>query len=381
MKGFPVSDIAVIGGGIVGSSVAYNAARAGLSVTVIDRGDEGHATAAGAGIISPGVGHRHDRAHNTLMAQAGSYYPRLIAELAEDGELETGYDVVGAILVAMTAEEVPGIDAAYHFAQEALAAGVEGVGEVRRIGSLDAQTLFPPLASVHAALHITGTARIDGRLMRAALQRAAVRRGAVTLQGDATITADAAGRATVQLDGEPLAAEAIVIAAGAWSAPLAQQLNCVLPVAPQRGQIAHLAIPETNTSRWPVVLPFQGHYLLTFPENRVVVGATRETGTGFDYRLTAGGVHEVLSQALRVAPGLSPATLHEVRIGFRPVSADGLPILGRAPGWENVYFATGHGPSGLTLGPHAGAIIVDLIRGEPDAFDLGPYVPERFQES
>lgn len=375
-----MSDVVVIGGGIVGSSVAYNAARAGLSVSLIDRADEGHATAAGAGIIAPGVGHRHEQAHNTLMEQAGAYYPTLIAQLAEDGERETGYDVVGSMLVATNDEEAVHVPRALHFAQAALAAGVQGIGDIAEIDGRQAQSLFPALAHVPAALYLSGTARIDGRLMRAALQRAARRHGATIVSGNATVAPEANGRARVFVDGQPFLSDAMVIAAGAWSAVIADALGFSLPIAPQRGQIAHLELPDSDTSRWPVILPFQGHYLLTFPRHRVVVGATRETDSGFDYRLTAGGVHEVLGQALRVAPGLSVATLNEVRIGFRPLSPDGLPILGRAPGWDNVYVATGHGPSGLTLGPHAGSVVVDLIRGEDVAFGLEPYAPGRFQK-
>ncbi len=374
-------NVVVIGGGIVGSSVAYNAARVGLSVTLIDRADEGHATAAGAGIIAPGVGFQYERAHNTLMAQAGAYYPTLIAQLAEDGEPETGYDVVGSLLVATTDNETEHLSQALRFAQASLAAGVQGIGNVAAIDGQQALSLFPALAQVPAALYISGTARIDGRQMRAALRRAAERHGATFVSGNATVAPVTDGRARVLVDGQPLLADTVVIAAGAWSAEIAKDLHFSLPVAPQRGQIAHLELPEFDTSRWPVVLPFQAHYLLTFPAHRIVVGATRESDSGFDYRLTAGGVHQVLDQALRVAPGLSAATLHEVRIGFRPLSPDGLPILGHVPGWENVYVATGHGPSGLTLGPHAGAVIVDLVRGEPVAFDLAPYAPGRFEDA
>jgi D-amino-acid dehydrogenase len=231
---------------------------------------------------------------------------------------------------------------------------------------------------VPAALHVAETARVDGRLMRAALQRAARRHGASIVRGNAEVVPGDAGRARLFVDGRQSPAENVVVAAGAWSASLAAALGVAIPVYPQRGQIAHLELPETDTSRWPVVLPFQGHYLLTFPRNRVVAGATRENDSGFDYRMTAGGVHEVLGQALRVAPGLQRATLREIRVGFRPATADGLPILGRIPGFTNLFIATGHGPSGLTLGPHAGTLIVDLIRGEAIALDLTPFAVERF---
>ncbi|MGH2618631.1 MAG: NAD(P)/FAD-dependent oxidoreductase [Thermomicrobiales bacterium] len=374
-----MSDVAVIGGGIVGSSVAYHAARAGLKVTLADRSDAGHATAAGAGIVASGIGQRPATAHDALLAKAAAYYPRLIAQLAADGEERTGYNTVGSILVAMTEAEVEALVDANRIGEESRAAGVEGIEEVSLIDGRQARALFPPLAEVPAALHLAGTARIDGRLMRSALQRAARRHGASIVRGNAELLRDDAGRARLSVDGRRSPAENVVVAAGAWSASLGAALGVAIPVYPQRGQIAHLELPEADTGRWPVVLTFQGNYLLTFPRNRVVAGATRENDSGFDDRMTAGGVHQVLGQALRVAPGLHRGTLREVRVGFRPATVDGLPILGRVPGYENIYIATGHGPSGLTLGPHAGAVIADMIRGEGIDLDLTPYALERFE--
>ena len=151
-----------------------------------------------------------------------------------------------------------------------------------------------------------------------------------------------------------------------------------LPIYPQRGQILHLQGPE-EASGWPIIVGFHSHYILTFPEGRVVAGATREDHAGFDVRQTAGGVREALSEALRVAPGLVDTTLREVRIGLRPASPDGLPILGAVPDCENVYLATGHGASGLQLGPYSGALVANLALGKKPLLDLAPFAVERFQ--
>ncbi|HET9979027.1 MAG TPA: FAD-dependent oxidoreductase, partial [Ktedonobacterales bacterium] len=146
----------------------------------------------------------------------------------------------------------------------------------------------------------------------------------------------------------------------------------------------HLRLPGRETARWPIVVGFHSHYILTFPQDRVVVGATRESDAGFDARMTAGGVCEALDEALRVAPGLADATLEEVRVGLRPASPDGLPLLGRIPGCEHIYVATGHGASGLQLGPYSGALVADLALGRSSAPDLGvdldvaPFAPDRF---
>src|SRR5437588_2153553 len=97
--------VVVIGGGIVGSSAAYGLARDGVDVTLVDRADEGHATAAGAGIVSPGISARADEESFALAAASVAYYPRLLQWLAEDGERETGYEVVGGLFVATDAAE------------------------------------------------------------------------------------------------------------------------------------------------------------------------------------------------------------------------------------------------------------------------------------
>ncbi len=90
-------------------------------------------------------------------------------------------------------------------------------------------------------------------------------------------------------------------------------------------------------------------------------------------------MHEVLAVALQVAPGLAPATVAEVRVGLRPFSPDGLPILGRAPGVSNAWLCTGHGPSGIQLGPVSGALIARLIAGEEPGLDLSAFSPARYQ--
>lgn len=364
-----MSDIVVIGGGIVGASVAYHAARTGKTVTVIDRSDAGYATAAGAGIVTPGIGDASADPYDRLVAHAVSHYPRLVAQLAADGEEETGYERAGGLLIATNRAEA-----------EALHLQSAEVSRHRGISLVDGQrarTLFPALGAIPAAIYQEDVARVDGRLMRGALQDAANRHGAVFQSGVADLRRDG-GRIAVAIDGRTIPADSVVLAAGAWSAPLGEALGVALPIFPQRGQIAHLELPDQDTSRWPVIMTMQHHYLLTFPRNRVVVGATRENDTGFDYRLTAGGVHQVLGQALQVAPGLHGATLREMRIGFRPVTPDGLPVLGRIPGLANGFIATGHGPNGLTLGPSAGALIVDLIRGEVDEDELAPFAAGRF---
>jgi D-amino-acid dehydrogenase len=117
--------------------------------------------------------------------------------------------------------------------------------------------------------------------------------------------------------------------------------------------------------------------MVPWADARVAVGATVEDA-GFASDVTAGGVHEVLRETLRVMPGLAPARLREVRVGLRPGSVDDLPILGALPGVPGVFVATGHGANGLLLGPVSGALVADLVCGHEPSVDLAPFAPARF---
>jgi D-amino-acid dehydrogenase len=144
---------------------------------------------------------------------------------------------------------------------------------------------------------------------------------------------------------------------------------------PIRGQIVHLDVPGHDTATWPIVQPVFGYYMVPWNDRRVAVGATVEDA-GFEPHVTAGGVHEVLRETLRVMPGLASAQLREVRVGLRPASADDAPILGRV--LDDVYVATGHGANGLLLGPISGRLVADCVLDRESELDLAPFSPARF---
>jgi D-amino-acid dehydrogenase len=224
---------------------------------------------------------------------------------------------------------------------------------------------------------VTGGARVDGRRLTAALLRAAQGLGAELREGMAELAASDARVTGIRVAGDTLAADVVVVSAGAWAPALLGVLGITLPVAPMRGQIMHLRLPGSDTAAWPVVLPQSAHYLLAFEDSRVVAGATRESGGGFDYRVTAAGQAEVLHEALHVAPGLAAATVIETRVGFRPASADGLPLLGRVRGVEGLCIGNGLGAAGLTIGPFAGKLLADLALGHETTIDVRPFDPLR----
>jgi D-amino-acid dehydrogenase len=366
--------LVVAGSGIVGSACAYVASRLGAQVTLIDAARPGQATAAGAGIICPWTSGVDDPAAYAFACAAARAYPDLVAELAGLGETDVSYRQVGALVVAGRADQ---LEQSWSWLRAQQATYPE-MGGVRLITGPEAQRLFPPLRSGLPAVHIPGAARVDGRKFTDALIRAARRNGVTVRAGQAEL-ACRDGRVTgVRAGPELIEADAVVAATGAWTAAFVQPAGVVVRVSPQRGQIVHLSLGSADTGTWPVILPAgRGHYLLAFDGSRVVAGATREPGAGFDDRVTAAGLAEVLAEALALAPGLGDATYLETRVGFRPAGPDTRPLLGPVPGVEGLIVATGLGAEGLTMGPHAGAAAARAALGLDPGADLTPFAPLR----
>ncbi|GAB3162781.1 FAD-dependent oxidoreductase [Amycolatopsis stemonae] len=354
--------VLVIGSGIGGAATAWHLAGRGAEVVVADAARPGTATEAGAGIVSPWTSRWEDAVY-PLASAAGRYYREFTAELGG-----SSFEIVGGMIVSAD-------DAELTEAEERLAgraADAPEIGEVRRLDPAQARELFPALAPGLGAVHLSGAGRVDGHELRRALLQDAERKGAKFVEGEIAFRADG----TVAGEAGPLEADSVVVAAGAWSRDLLAPLGIDLPVTPHRGQISHFDLPDTDTAVWPVVLPRTSHYLLAFGGGRVVAGATREADAGFDYRVTAAGQREVLDNALTVAPGLANATLAETRVGFRPGTPDGLPVLGALrPG---LTVATGFGAGGLTNAPFAGKLVASIALGEDPGFDLTAFAPDRF---
>ena len=373
-------DAIVIGGGLLGTATAYHLVTAGASTLLLDRGDTGRATDAGAGIISPETNSRDPEAWFELAAAAAAYYPALVDRLRGEQAGDTGYARCGRLVVAATDDEIEPLARAKRLVFERQRRrGTPSAEDLREVSPAEARELFPPLAVVHSAIYSRVGARVDGRLLNRALRAAAEARGLVVGVGDADRLMLERARVTgVVSAGETLAAAAVAIAGGAWSDAFGAQLGVRIAVAPQRGQIIHLGLRDTDTSGWPIVSAFHEQYLVAWPDSRVVAGATRETGSGFAPHTTAEGVREVLGEALRVAPGLAGAEIREIRVGLRPLTTDSLPVLGPVPHVAGVFLVTGHGPTGLTLGPLSGKLVAGQMLGKAPDLDLSAFSVARF---
>lgn len=367
-----------MGGGIVGVSTALRCANAGAKVAVYDAGLEGQASAAGAGIVSP-VGLGGDEASqewSTLVASAISHYERILGLLRQAGVADVGFDRVGEIVVATREQDGPRLDE-LAVRLDAFAQSGIPVGHIKRLRGTELTRFWRELRDDLDGIFIENIARMDGRRMCAALGELARVRGATFLSGHASVKLSDDRTCSIFVDDVPIKAGSVVLATGAWSLPILRELKVPMEVHPVRGQIVHLELAGARTETRPVVNTFEGHYLLGFPAGRIVAGGTHEPEAGFDCRVTAGGVHSVLGKTLRIAPGLAPSTLVETRVGLRPRSTDGYPLVGRPRSAENVVVATGLGAWGLTLGPLIGEIAAEQALGLSPSFEADFLRPDR----
>ncbi|TYP79202.1 D-amino-acid dehydrogenase [Paenibacillus methanolicus] len=365
-------NVIVVGAGIAGASTAYQLAKLGAEVLVIDRREAGQATDAAAGIICPWLSQRRNQAWYRLAKAGARYYPELIEELEREGETKTGYARVGALSIHTDSDKLGKMEERAASRKEE----APEIGTVTRLDEHQTHERFPLLAEAYASVHISGAARVDGRELRDALLRSAERNGAKRVYGDAKLDYQA-GRVTgVTVEATRYEADKVIVCAGAWAGELLQPLGLDFQVRYQKAQIMHLQLADEalETGGWPVVIPPTDQYVLAFDHRRIVIGATHENDVvGYDTRITPGGMNEILSKGLPLAPSLSQSAFLEMRVGFRPFTADFLPVVGEVPGWEGLLAANGLGASGLTMGPYIGSQLAKLALGLEPEIDLADY--------
>lgn len=372
-----MSTIAVIGGGIVGASAAYHLAKAGLKTILVDGSQVGKATSAGAGIVAPGTSLRPLPAFFELAKPAVAYYPTLANDLSSLNEEDCGYEACGKLMVAETADKAklfPELKALFEQRRDD---GMPNMDDITEISPAEAKQMLPILGDMQAAMYISGAARVDGSTMRAALTSAAEKLGARVIRGEAGLTVESGTVTGITTEEGPIAVDSVVVSAGAWTNHVLAPTKFKLAINPQKGQIVHIEMPGENTTNWPILGWGGSQYQLSFGPDRVVCGATREFDSGYDTRITPSGVKHVLDEQLRLCPGLANGTLAEVRVGLRPYSDDALPFIGAVPGVDNLIVGSGHGPSGLQLGPYSGLLAAELAQGLQPSTDINSFRLDR----
>lgn len=367
-------DVAIIGGGIIGSSIAFELASAKLRVLVLDRQQPGReASWAAAGMLSASPDSPEALPLVALAKESLRFYPAFVGEVEESSGRSVDYTREGALQIyhASHDEDERGRFIEQHRLHN-LAAEPVSVEAARH--------MEPALgAATRAAVWLPDEATVDPRLLNEAVLAGAARRGA-EIRSDWAVSSllrDGNRCIGVLAGGEKIAAKHVVLAAGAFSrnlVPTAARTqgsktraeshdDCMAryaPTHPVRGQMIALRSTSVRLKR---VLRSDRGYLVPRRDGRVVAGSTLEDA-GFEKRATAAGVHQILAAVLELAPALAGAEVVETWSGLRPGTPDSLPIIGPVPApadVEGLLIATGHYRNGILLAPVTAKLIAEWI--------------------
>lgn len=381
------SETLIVGGGLIGLGIGWRLARSGLAVTVLDRDPPAadHPTGASwaaAGMLAPLAEAGFNEPALLAFGQASlALYPEFVAELEADTGASVGYRTEGTLIAALDADDAAWLRRQWEF-QRSLELPTQW------LGGAEAREREPHLApTVTAAVFSPDDHQVDNRQLWEALRRAFTGAGGRLRAGmEATRIAHEGGRVTgvwtrpaddPDAVAELLPATRVVVCAGSWSRLLMNSglpAPVVPPVRPVKGQLLALGMSPLLTL--DLVIRTRRVYLVPKPDGRLVIGATSEE-VGFDTRLTAGGLLELLRDAWEAVPGIYDLAVRETWAGLRPASRDGAPVLGPTP-LPGLFLATGHGRNGVLLTPATARAMADLLLGDRVPEAIRPFALDRF---
>lgn len=364
------SEILIIGGGVIGLSIAIELKFRGADVTVISRSFDEAATNAAGGMLAPGAERISPGAMFDLCWRSLELYPSYINKLESLTGLKTGYWPCGIITPVYQ-----------------LNPGEKHQFENANCQWLDRDALEkiqPGLSSeVIGGWLYSQDAQVDNRLLFATLKEAAKLLKINLIEGIVGEIIEEKGRIkNVKSSVGDLSANSYVLAAGAWSSRLMS-----VPVFPRKGEMLSLIVPQKYLEKreegkvdWlplkQVLFGKDGCYIIPRQDGRIVIGATSED-VGFSNGNTVAGIQSLLGKAVRCYPVLKDFKIDELWWGFRPATPDEMPILGKSDR-SNLILATGHYRNGILLAPVTAMLIANLIsegRSDPllEAFDYSRF--------
>ena len=367
------AEVVIIGGGIVGCATGYFLARRGVQVTIVEKEAVGScASGFAAGLLNPLYGDNIPGPLESLARESFNMHLSLAEEVADETGLDPRMEATSSIWLAFNEAETAEVGELFRLTRR-----MEGF-PAQWLDGEDVRSLEPRISPlVMNGMRVEGTRQVSSYEYTLALSGAAEKRGAAIRHGTVRgLRQSSEGQVTgVVLEGEEVACDKVVIAMGPWTGQAEGWLGIPVPVGPLKGQILRLEVagPAIEHSFYHS----GGGYVSPKPDGLVWVGTTEEQ-VGFDDQPTPEARVSILKEATGVVPALSEAKVALQTACLRPVSEDGLPIIGAVPGREGVYLATGAGRKGILLGPAMARATADLITDGHTDLPVGPFSPGRF---
>jgi glycine oxidase len=366
------TDIAIIGGGIIGCATAYYLCKSGADVTLVECGEIGsQASSAAAGLLAPlgplpGPGPLAD-----LLLAGFAMFPTLVPELEEASGIALGYERTGALRTVRNPKRISNL-------KKRLEAWKPLGLEMHWLSGDEARQREPLLSpDISAAIYVPEEAQIQAPHLVNAFARAASNIG-VTIHDHTEVIGLQRDRHRIigvqTAQGEIITCNRLILATGAWTACYGEWLDMRVPVIPLRGQM--LAYPQPTKPLRHII--FGDAAYLAPKGNRLIVGATKEE-TGFDISITDAGQSWLIETATRLVPLLKQSSTERAWAGLRPKTPDAWPILGPAPHWENVTLATGHNSIGIMLSAITGETIAECVTTGHVPNIIRPFSVARFE--
>ena len=381
MKGLPLSskaEVIIVGGGVTGCAIAYYLAKESVSALIIERDAIGSAASGMApGVLAPLLSMETPEtvdlvAQHTYVdfcMESFNLHRSLHEALRDESGVDVQYRRAHTLLTAFNEDEEKALKEQIP-SQRSM--GIEAVWLDRDKLELTPGGLG---AKVRGALCWYDQAEIESYRLTLAYAQAAESHGAIIRQGTVTAAKHHGARVTgVVVSGREIEADIIVLAMGPWSKAGGSWLKCEIPVKPVRGQIITLE----PASALPPYLIYHGiNYAVPKAGGSLLIGTTYEQ-VGFRNRVTQYGQDCIIRRAFSLVPALGHARMVHAVSGFRPLSQDGLPMIGRLPGWDNAYVAAGNGAKGIILSAITGRTVAELISRGHTTTDIQAFDPARF---
>ena len=365
------TDIVIVGGGIVGMAAAYYLAKSGVPSVVVERDAIGsHASGFAYGGLSPLSGFGIPGPQAQIAMTGMRLHRELSKMLLEETGIDVDFRMRSSLALAFTEAEVQKLRASLSWQQQ------QPGYTVRWLDPAEARRVEPRIADETLGATLTeGGGAVEPYRLVLALTRAAERLGVRVRHGRVIGLRRDGGRVTgVVLEREVLSCAAAVLALGPWSAEASSWIGVPIDVRPLKGQIIRLQAPGP-----PVVCSVGwGHNYATTKTDGLLWAGTTEEEAGFDEDSTLAARDEIGSALLKMLPAMADAQLAQQTACLRPVASDGLLVLGRVPGLDHVYVATGGARKGILYGPAMGQAIADLVLARDPQVALGAFAPGRF---